>query len=247
MNRQKSYQELRELGVTGSGGKGERCRHINRETGVLYVLILFLFSSFGYPFMATVGKRMLSKLSLWSVPCAGGTGAALSEISCPMWWLLHKTYSSTPTKLCSFGFGCGYYLQTQWLQHGTNCWVPNFCWKCSGKENLTLPLLCVSFSPAIKWVWRHVCVIRSIVCAAFWKKFQCCSLKPLDKAQNQEKASSFSIAVSPEKFEDGWIIALQSSSAPQWQIRTNIKPKLHSQLHEVTGNFWGRWGEWESN
>lgn len=64
VNRQKPCQELSELGVTGSGSKGERCRHINRQTGVLYVLILFLFSSFGHPFMATVGKRMLSKLSL---------------------------------------------------------------------------------------------------------------------------------------------------------------------------------------
>lgn len=64
MNREKLCQELSELGVTGSGSKGERCRHINRETGVLYVLILFLFSSFVHPFMASVGRRMLSKLSL---------------------------------------------------------------------------------------------------------------------------------------------------------------------------------------
>lgn len=65
-------------------------------------------------------------------------------------------------------------------------------------------------------------VIRSIIYAAFWEELQGTSLKLLDKAQNQEKASSISIAVSPEKFEDGWIIALQSSSAPQWKIRTNL-------------------------
>lgn len=64
MSRQKPRQELSELGVTGGGSKGEGCRHINRETGVLYVLILFLFSPFGHPFMATVGRRMLSKPSL---------------------------------------------------------------------------------------------------------------------------------------------------------------------------------------
>lgn len=64
LNRQKPCHELSELGVTGGGSKGERCRNINRETGVLYVLILFLISSFGHPFMATVGKGMLSKLSL---------------------------------------------------------------------------------------------------------------------------------------------------------------------------------------
>lgn len=64
LNRQKPCEELSELGVTGGGNKGKRCRNINRETGVLYVLILFLFSSFGHPFMATVGKGMQSKLSL---------------------------------------------------------------------------------------------------------------------------------------------------------------------------------------
>lgn len=46
-------------------------------------------------------------------------------------------------------------------------------------------------------------VIRSIIYAAFWEELQGTSLKLLDKAQNQEKASSISIAVSPEKFEDG--------------------------------------------
>lgn len=82
-----------------------------------------------------------------------------------------NTRSSTPTQLCTWDLAVVVTFRqrhvTHWLQCGTNCWILNFCWKCSGsgKGNLTFPVLCASFSPAIRWLWRYVCHQEYCLCS----------------------------------------------------------------------------------
>lgn len=126
---------------------------------------------------------------------------------------------------------------TQWLQRGTNCCIPDFCWKCSGsgKENLTFPLLCALFSAAIGWVWRCVCY-QVLSMQHFGKNSNALFWGHWTRHRTKRRQSSISTVVCPEKFEDQGITAWQSSSAPP--VKNQDKPLSLNYIHN-----WMRWQE----
>lgn len=202
--------------------------------------------------MATVGKRMLSKLSLWSGPAQPfSVLVALGQLfvkylvlcddccikhtfinthrALQLWiwlWLLPSDKGRSHSDY-SVVLIAGFSLKVLWVWEG---------------ESHTASSLCFIFSSHKMGV--KACVLSGVLSV---QHFGRSSNTIGTRHRTKRMQGAFPLQCPQKSLKMGEVLhckALQHHSEKSGQT---FEPKLHPQLNEVTGNFWGRWGELESN